>query len=280
MYPTIIDLGSIPLGPIDIPLAIHSYGLMLASAFLTVMFVVQRELVRKQLDSQLASSVVFASALGGIIGAKLYAAFEDGSFSVNELFSTSGLVWYGGMIGGAAAAFFVLHRSTSPTLPVLDAFAPLFLLGYGIGRIGCFLAGDGDYGEESNLPWAMAFPNGTVPIDVPVHPTPLYETGMSLIGFGLLWRLRKQKEMIPGWMTGCYLILAGVERFLAEFWRINLPALFGLSTAQIFSLAIVAIGVWLIYWVMHRSIPAEAAPAEAVNVTTPSSPPRRKRRRR
>ena len=148
MYPTIIDLGSIPIGPIDIPLAIHSYGLMLAAAFLTVMFVVQRELVRKQLDSQLASSVVFASAVGGIIGAKLYAAFEDGSFSVNELFSTSGLVWYGGMIGGAAAAFFVLHRSTSPTLPVLDAFAPLFLLGYGIGRIGCFLAGDGDYGKD------------------------------------------------------------------------------------------------------------------------------------
>ena len=110
MYPTIIDLGSISLGPIDIPLAIHSYGLMLAAAFLTVMFVVQRELVRKQLDAQLASSVVFASAVGGIIGAKLYAAFEDGSFSVNELFSTSGLVWYGGMIGGAAAAFFVLYR--------------------------------------------------------------------------------------------------------------------------------------------------------------------------
>ena len=138
MYPTIINLGSIPLGPIDIPLAIHSYGLMLASAFLTVMFIAQRELARKQLDSQLASSVVFASAVGGIVGAKLYAAFEDGSFSVSELFSTSGLVWYGGMIGGAAAAFFVLHRSASPTLPVLDAFAPLFLLGYGIGRIGCF----------------------------------------------------------------------------------------------------------------------------------------------
>lgn len=280
MYPTIIDLGSIPIGPIDIPLAIHSYGLMLAAAFLTVMFVVQRELVRKQLDSQLASSVVFASALGGIIGAKLYAAFEDGSFSVNELFSTSGLVWYGGMIGGAAAAFFVLHRSTSPTLPVLDAFAPLFLLGYGIGRIGCFFAGDGDYGRPSDLPWAMAFPNGTVPTIKRVHPTPLYETGMSLIGFGLLWRLRKQKEMIPGWMTGGYLILAGVERFLAEFWRRNSPALFGLTTAQIFSLAIVAIGVWLIYWATHRSIPVEAAPAEAVDVTTPSSPPRRKRRRR
>ena len=274
MYPTIINLGSIPLGPIDIPLAIHSYGLMLASAFLTVMFVAQRELARKQLDSQLASSVVFASAVGGIVGAKLYAAFEDGSFSVSELFSTSGLVWYGGMIGGAAAAFFVLHRSTSPTLPVLDAFAPLFLLGYGIGRIGCFLAGDGDYGGPSDLPWAMAFPNGTVPIDVPVHPTPLYETGMSLIGFGLLWRFRKQKEQTLGWLTGGYLILAGIERFLAEFWRINSPALFGLTTAQILSLVVVGIGGWLIYWAKLQPITIEV-----VTTATPS-PPRRKRRRR
>lgn len=274
MYPTIIDLGSIPIGPINIPLAIHSYGLMLAAAFLTVMFVTQRELARKQLDPQLASSVVFASAVGGIIGAKLYAAFEDGSVSVNELLSTSGLVWYGGMIGGAAAAFFVLHRSTSPMLPVLDAFAPLFLLGYGIGRIGCFLAGDGDYGGPSDLPWAMAFPNGTVPIDVPVHPTPLYETGMSIIGFGLLWRLRKQKEQTPGWMTGGYLILAGIERFLAEFWRINSPALLGLTTAQFLSLVLVGIGGWLIYRVTHQRVADEAE-----NIPTPN-PPRRKRARR
>ena len=247
---------------------------MLAAAFLTVMFVTQRELARKQLDPQLASSVVFASAVGGIIGAKLYAAFEDGSVSVNELLSTSGLVWYGGMIGGAAAAFFVLYRSTSPTLLVLDAFAPLFLLGYGIGRIGCFLAGDGDYGGPSDLPWAMAFPNGTVPIDVPVHPTPLYETGMSIIGFGLLWRLRKQKEQTPGWLTGGYLILAGIERFLAEFWRINSPALLGLTTAQFLSLVLVGIGGWLIYRVSHQRVADEAE-----NIPTPN-PPRRKRTRR
>ncbi|MDE0186388.1 MAG: prolipoprotein diacylglyceryl transferase [Candidatus Poribacteria bacterium] len=274
MYPTIIDLGSIPIGPINIPLAIHSYGLMLAAAFLTVMFVTQRELARKQLDPQLASSVVFASAIGGIIGAKLYAAFEDGSFSVNELFSTSGLVWYGGMMGGTAAAFFVLHRSRSPVLPVLDAFAPLFLLGYGIGRIGCFLAGDGDYGKASDLPWAMAFPNGTVPTHERVHPTPLYETGMSVIGFGLLWSLRKKKEMTPGWMTGGYLILAGFERFLAEFWRINSPAFLGLTTAQFLSLVLVGIGGWLIYWVTHRPVADEAE-----NIPTPN-PPRRKRPRR
>jgi phosphatidylglycerol:prolipoprotein diacylglycerol transferase len=121
----------------------------------------------------------------------------------------------------------------------------------------------------------MAFPNGTVPIDVPVHPTPLYETGMSLIGFGLLWTFRKEKEMTPGWMTGGYLILAGVERFLAEFWRINYPALFGLTTAQILSLVLVGIGGWLIYWATHQPIPAEAE-----NVPTPTPIPRKRGRRR
>ncbi|MCZ6681180.1 MAG: prolipoprotein diacylglyceryl transferase [Candidatus Poribacteria bacterium] len=273
MYPTIIDFGPIKLGPIHLPLAVHSYGLMLALAFLTGMFILQRELARKKLNPQVASSIIFAGAVGGIVGAKLYSAFQDGTIEIAELFSNSGLVWYGGLIGGSAAALFVIHRSPNPILPTLDALGPLLLLGYGIGRIGCFLAGDGDYGPPSDLPWAMAFPNGTVPTDVPVHPTPLYETGMSLIGFGALWGIRKQKEGTPGWMSGGTLILAGIERFLAEFWRINPRTPFGLTTAQFTSILMVLIGGWLIYWVTHRPIPAEA-------VTIPSPPPSRNRKKR
>ena len=274
MYPTIIDFGTIPLGPIRIPLAIHSYGLMMALAFLTVMFILQRELVRKKLEPQLASSIIFAAAIGGIVGAKLYSAVQDGSFSISELFSNSGLVWYGGFIGGIAAVLFVIHRSPNPILPTLDAVGPLLLLGYGIGRIGCFLSGDGDYGPPSDLPWAMAFPNGTVPTNVPVHPTPLYETGMSLIGFGLLWTIRKRKEKMWGWMIGGGLILTGIERFIAEFWRLNSPVLFKLTTAQFFSILLMIIGGYFIYWTTHRSIPAEGVNAPV------SPPPRRKRKGR
>jgi len=275
MYPTIFDFGTRKLGPIHFPIAVHSFGLMMALAFLTIMFLLQRELTRKKLEPHLASSIVLWAAIGGIVGAKLYSVLQAGDLSI--LFSNSGLVWYGGLIGGTAAALYVIHRSSSPILSTLDALAPLLLLGYGIGRIGCFLAGDGDYGPPSDLPWAMAFPNGTVPTDVPVHPTPLYETGMSLIGFGLLWTIRKQKEGMPGWVFGGELILAGIERFLAEIWRLNPPTFLGLlTTAQLFSILMIAIGGWFIYWVTHRS----PVPVQAVSAPTSTATRKRKKRKR
>ncbi len=265
MYPTLIDFG---------PIAIHSFGLMMALAFLTVMFISQRELARKGLDPRPASSIVFVAAVGGIVGAKFYSALQNGTVEMAELISNSGLVWYGGVIGALATVLFVIHWSPNPILPTLDSIGMLVLLGYGIGRIGCFLSGDGDYGQPTDLPWAMPFPNGTVPTDVPVHPTPLYETGMSLIGFGVLWYLRKRKEGTPGWLLGGAFILAGIERFIAEFFRLNRPVLFGMTEAQFISILMVIIGGWLIYWVTHRPTVTEAVTAPA------PPPPRRKKRRR
>ena len=266
MYPTLIDFG---------PIAIHSFGLMMALAFLAVMLISQHDLARKGLDPRPTPSIIFAAAVGGVVGAKLYSALQDGRIEIVELISNSGLVWYGGVIGALAAVLFVIHRSPNPILPTLDTIGMSVLLGYGIGRIGCFLAGDGDYGPPSDLPWAMAFPNGTVPTNVPVHPTPLYETGMSVIGFGLLWSIRKQKEGIPGWLLGGAFILAGIERFIAEFFRLNQPVLFGLTGAQLTSILMIIIGGCLIYWVMRRPIATEE-----VTVPTPTPSPKRKRRRR
>jgi phosphatidylglycerol:prolipoprotein diacylglycerol transferase len=121
----------------------------------------------------------------------------------------------------------------------------------------------------------MAFPNGTVPTDVPVHPTPLYETGMSLICFGLLWSIRKQKEGTSGWLLGGAFILAGIERFIAEFFRLNQPALSGLTGAQLISILMVIIGGGLLYWVTRRPVTTKE---ETVSTSTPS--PKRRRRRR
>ena len=174
MYPTIVDFG---------PVGIHSYGLMLATAFITSVFVIQYELKRRSFVPDVAATIVVSAAIGGIVGAKLYAALLDGRITLTELFSTSGLVWYGGFIGGCLGVLIVVLRSPNPTLATIDIIGPTLLLGYGIGRIGCFLAGDGDYGPPSDLPWAMAFPNGTVPTDVPVHPTPIYETLISFTFF-------------------------------------------------------------------------------------------------
>ena len=273
MYPTIFELPTLHLGPIHLPIAVHSYGLMMALAFLSCIYMGQREFKRKGLEPRLASSIILWGALGGIIGAKLYSSLQDGSLSFRELFSNSGLVWYGGLIGGIAAAIWVIHRSSSPLLPTLDALAPLLLLGYGIGRVGCFLSGDGDYGPPSDLPWAMSFPKGTVPVTVPVHPTPLYEFGLSIGGFALLWSLRKKKEGTAGWLVGAGLITAGIERFIAEFWRTSERVIAGLTTAHLISILLVIVGSWMIYVTIQRS----SAPIEEVRA--PTSPITGRRRR-
>ncbi|MDE0553290.1 MAG: prolipoprotein diacylglyceryl transferase [Candidatus Poribacteria bacterium] len=274
MYPTLIDFG---------PIGIHSYGLMLATAFITVVFVLQYELKRRGFVAELAGSIVMAAALGGIVGAKIYSALLDGSINIHELFSTSGLVWYGGLIGGCIAVTVVVVRSPNPYFPTIDIIGPTLLLGYGIGRIGCLLAGDGDYGPPSDLPWAMAFPNGTVPTDVPVHPTPIYESLLSFAFFGLLWSQRRRFEDVPGTTFGLSLILLGVERFIAEFWRITPRVLGWMTAAQIFSIVAFVVGIVLIFWLRGRPRAVTAAPSAEVATpadATPSAPRQRRRSRR
>ena len=149
MYPTIVDFGAF---------GIHTFGLMLATAFITATFVIQSELKRRGFVSELASSIIMAAAIGGIVGAKIYSVLLDGHFTFRELFSTSGLVWYGGFIGGCLGVTFVVIRSPNPTLPTIDIIGPVVILGYGIGRIGCLLAGDGDYGPPLRCPLGDGVP--------------------------------------------------------------------------------------------------------------------------
>ena len=277
MYPTIVDFGQVWIfGHVGI----HSYGLMLATAFITSVFVIQYELKRRGFVPDVAATIVVAAAIGGIIGAKIYSALLDGQITFQELFSTSGLVWYGGFIGGCLGVLIVVVRSPNPTLATIDIIGPTLLLGYGIGRIGCFLAGDGDYGPPSDLPWAMAFPNGTVPTDVPVHPTPVYETLISVTFFGILWSQRRKWEVVPGILFGASLILLGVERFFAEFWRITPRVLGWMTAAQLFSIGAFIVGIVFIFWARSRPPVVAVAEAVAAEPTKQVSPPPRKRRRR
>ena len=159
--------------------------------------------------------MVFAALIGGIVGAKLWFLAENGG----PLFSGTGLTFYGGLIGGALAVIAWTSYRGVLDLKLADAVVPSLAAAYAIGRIGCQFAGDGDYGKDWDGPWAMAYPNGTVPIDTPVHPTPIYETlAMGLFAI-VLWRLRDRWR--PGVLTGVYLIGVGVERFLIEFLRRN-----------------------------------------------------------
>jgi phosphatidylglycerol:prolipoprotein diacylglycerol transferase len=128
---------------------------------------------------------------------------------------------------------------------LLDAAAVPLAIGYAVGRIGCQLSGDGDYGVASDLPWAMAYPEGTVATTEEVHPTPVYETlAMGTVAI-VLWRLRDR--LAPGGLFALYLVLAGIERLLIELIRRNDSVVAGLTLAQLVSIAMIAAGsAWLV----------------------------------
>ncbi|MCI0365772.1 MAG: prolipoprotein diacylglyceryl transferase [Phycisphaerales bacterium] len=154
---------------------------------------------------------------------------------VDLLVSRGGLSWFGGLVGGVLAGLVVMHLKRLPKIAVLAAATPALAVGHLIGRIGCFLVGDG-YGAPSNLPWAVAFPEGLPPTTVPVHPTQLYEAiGLGLIAWSLLrWRRRREGDTIA---LGRYLVAAGALRFFIEFIRVNARIAFGLSVAHLMSMA-------------------------------------------
>lgn len=282
MYPTLIDFGTV----FSIHLGIHSYGVMLATAFITCSIILRWELNRRGYEGDIATTIIVAGAIGGIVGAKIYFIFLDGRIEWDEIFSPSGLVWYGGLIGGSAAVSWVIYRSPNPFLPTVDVLGPLVLLGYGIGRIGCLLAGDGDYGPPTDLPWAMAFPNGTVPTDDLVHPTPIYETLLSVTFFAVIWSQRKKYVSIPGFVFGVSLILIGVERFIVEFWRLTprvfpeTSSLHWLTSPQVVSVILICFGIFFSVWMFQRPrVTAESEPSAPEPQKETPRPSRRKRRR-
>ena len=256
MFPVILKVG---------PLTIYSYGTMMAIAFLVAGFLTAKELQRKNLDPDVASTLVVWAAIGGVAFSKLWSVAEDvpGLLRdpVHAIFSGSGFVWYGGLLGGTLAISWVVRRHKLPWLQVVDSAAPGLALGHAIGRIGCQLAGDGDWGAISEVPWAMAYPDAIIgwpfPPGVRVHPTPVYETLAYVAVFAILWSIRK-RPLPPGTIFWWYLVLGPGARFLIEFVRINRPVVFSLTAPQLVSLALVAIGAWQLWQGRHQ--PVRAAP--------------------
>ncbi|MDQ4040169.1 MAG: prolipoprotein diacylglyceryl transferase [Actinomycetota bacterium] len=229
-------------------LELKTFGLMFALAFLTVGALAGRRFRELGKPVDWAYEIAFAALLGGLVGARLYYLAENwdevSEDVLGNLLSGSGLVWYGGLIGGALAVALWAWRRDFLGLRLLDLCAPLLALGYAIGRIGCQLSGDGDYGEEWDGPWAMAYPDGEVPTTAEVHPTPIYETVAMGLAALFLWRRRDAYR--PGVLFALYLVLAGAERFLVEFVRRNDTVAAGLTTPQLESLALLAAGLtWL-----------------------------------
>ncbi len=267
MYPVIFDFGVVDLFGFQFHLAIYSFGLMLVIAFYTCFYLLDNDLKESEYDNKLASDIIFWSALGGIIGSKLYHVVENldhimaSPNPMGQIFSGSGLVFLGGLAGAIIAVSFVLRSYKVSWFEFADKLAPLIFLGYAIGRIGCFLVGD-DYGTPSKLPWAISYQEGLPPttktvfsyqfpwIDVSsfdseiltVHPTQLYEAIICGLMFYVLWKKRNHIQY-QGQLFFSYLILAGLERFFIEFIRTNEKYLFEIfSGAQLLSVLMISVG--------------------------------------
>lgn len=231
MRPVLFEIFGLP---------INSYGVSKAVAALVAGFVMARAFRRAGWDPDQAWNIVIGASVLGFVGGKIYYLAENiGSLSIHD-FGSSGFTWYGGLIAGTATVL-VMARRAGLSWTRLAGMVPVPLsLGYGIGRIGCFLSGDGTYGRPTDLPWGVAFPEGTMPTTVPVHPTALYETLFAFALAALLWAAGRRMPPVP--VLGLYAVLSGVARFLVEELRINDEVLVGLTQPQIWSLVLVTVG--------------------------------------
>jgi len=222
---------------------------MVATGLLVAAYVLQTDFGRRKRQVD-AFMFIGIAGLAGIAGARLYHVLESpAEFFANPwplLYSRFGFAWFGGFLGGFAALVILARSAKIPVLEFLDTCSPAAAVGYAIGRIGCFLSGDGDYGIQTSLPWGMSFPNGIVPTTERVHPTPLYEFLIWMAIAGLLWQLGKRAmegRSRFGIVFASYLALTGIARFSIEIIRINPRSFYGMSNAQAASIASVLLGV-------------------------------------
>jgi len=286
------------LGPLTLP----TFGMMVATAMACAYFVLRADILRRGIAPDNAAAAATAEAfiafpcLAGIAGAKLYHELQTPreflAHPLQHMLSQYGFAWFGGLLAGFAAYAWLAWMRRIPLLEMLDAGSPAAALGYGIGRIGCFLSGDGDYGIPTSLPWGMSFPNGLVPTTDRVHPTPLYELIVACAIAWWLWRLGARQiaarssssaksgakdrattgaaanpalqiSAPRGAVFAAYLILTGVARFLVEFIRINPRSFLGMSNAQAAGLFSAIVGIKLWWYLRKRAIAKSAEPASA-----------------
>ena len=238
------------------PLTLGSYGLMVAIGLICAFFILRADFARREVSAD-AEAIIGITGLAGLVGSRLYHLLETpAEFFADpwpQLFSTMGFAFVGAIIGGFVALVILAKRFK---ISMLDAASPAAAMGYGIGRIGCLISGDGDYGIPTSLPWGMSFPNGIVPTTERVHPTPIYEFLVAILIFWILWRLgaRGLKKHAPnGIIFAAYLVLTGIARFLVEMIRINPRSFYGMTNAQAASVVSILAGVILFLYCRRKS---------------------------
>lgn len=259
MCPKIVQIG---------PFTLYSFGLMLATGFIVASYLLTLELKRKKLDPNLANGITLIALIAGVAGSKILYLFENWSLFLRDpmgmTFSPGGLTIYGGLFLAAFGIYLYVRKKKIKFLMIADAVSPGLMLAYGIGRVGCHLAGDGDYGFPTTLPWGTdysrgtyppsvafrdfpeitsQFPGGVVPDTTLCQPTPIYEFILAATMFLILWRLRNTLRP-DGRLFSLYLLLSGLERFAIEFLRLNPRLFFGLTEAQVFSLLLMTLGLY------------------------------------
>lgn len=255
------------------PLEITGFGIAMVLAFITAQIICEHLSVERGYDPAPIADLVVASVVGGILGAKIYYAILTGS----SIFTRSGFVFWGGLIGGIAVTALMIVYKKLPVSRIADIAAPGIAAAYCVGRTGCWAVGD-DYGLPYDGPLAVAFPNGSPPSTaatltsefgvqfppdvapsdvISVYPTQLMQVAMAFGMFAILWRLRKHSHA-EGWLFGVYCALAGAERFLVEFLRAKDDRFFaGLTLAQMIALGFIAAGIALM---QMRKMPGPGRP--------------------
>src|SRR5258706_2003099 len=259
-----LHIGSLP---------IPTYGLMVAIGMLVAAYLLQFDISRHRAvflehgyfkdpdeknQGDEAFLIIGIIGVSGLVAARLYSVLENPRELLANpavLISQYGFTWSGAVLSTLVVMVLLARHFQIPVLKFMDLCAPPAALGYGIGRIGCLLSGDGDYGIPTSLPWGMSFPNGIVPTTERVHPTPIYEFLVAILIAWILWRLgaRGLKTHAPkGIIFAAYLVLTGIARFLVEFIRINPRVFYGLTNAQVVSLLSIVAGVILLLRVRNR----------------------------
>jgi phosphatidylglycerol:prolipoprotein diacylglycerol transferase len=250
MYPTLFRIPWL-----DFP--ISTFGVMMAIAFLVGSWITAKRMVEEGLDAELASTILIYVMLGGIFGSKLYFAVDvslrEGIPFTKLLFARDGITWYGGLLMATAVGAIGCRIHGLPVKTMADCTAVGGAVGQALGRVGCFLVGD-DYGRPSDLPWALAFPQGSPPTLATVHPTQLYEVVWLLLVAGVLWSRRRKSPFL----FGEYVAANGLGRVVIETWRVNPKVALGLTEPQWIGLALIALGVsgWLFYRRRAAAAPA------------------------
>jgi phosphatidylglycerol:prolipoprotein diacylglycerol transferase len=273
MYSRLLTLPAFHLfGRTIGPLTLHTYGVLLAIAFLAGLWVANRQAKKAGLDPTRITDMAVYVLIGGLIGAKLLLLVVEWPYysrNPGELFTLvqSGGVFYGGLLGALPVAWWYAKRYGLPRWPTADVLAPGVAIGQAIGRLGCFAAGC-CYGRPTSVPWAVTFRDlyttrtvGT-PLDVPLHPTQLYESAATLAIFGALLWLARRKQF-HGQVALAYLFLYAVARFVIEFYRGDAArgtVLGGWVSTSQFIAVLVMLAVLMLYpYVNRKQRVAEAA---------------------